>query len=350
MGEGGCGRVLTLDELEFKGAAAYDVMVCDQGGNADLRVLGRARSLRDMARIMGMGAVELFASAVYKKGLHVSDSTDEVIRTTKMLQAIARVPKGRRAWATVARTMPLLQTRDSKAIIVALRDCRDPNVMMPLYTRMQGSLFDIRDAVTGPDVLNAVRSVLDALAVLKEAGSHHRDVKDENVLWRTSSRGNVQYVLSDFGHIKIRPNENATASMKGTDGFMSPLMYSRDTSGKHLFQSHMFPYVDLVPEAVWQSYSVATIPASISPSQQLEKNDLYAVGIILYQTFHNMDSYHNGEMVRAFAQALVDGTGLWTIEDARIQMQALETKRHTYKRIKGTIKKLNGTSIPPSRR
>ena len=328
LGEGGCGRVLTMDELPFKGVA-YDVMTLGTTAGG-LRAVGRARSLRELAAILGMSAVELFATAVYKVSLHVSDSSDEVMRTAEMLRAVAQLPKSRGAWTTIARTLPLLQTRDS-AFAVALREVHadaDREVLMPLYARMHGSLFDLRGAIAGPDVLQAVRSVLDALAVLRDAGVHHRDVKDENVLWRMVG-SKAQYVLSDFGHLKSRPSQNATASMRGTEGFMSPLMYGRDKSAMEQYQSHMLSNVALNADAVWRSYH-APGPGRLSPSQQLEKNDLYAVGIMLYETFHGPDQGGHPDGVREFADALIDGSkarGLWTIAAARKRMQLFEKKK-----------------------
>lgn len=317
LGEGGCGRVLTLDELDFRDGAAYDVLVLDQG-DAGIRVAGRAGNLRDLARILGMNAVELFHSVVYKTGLHRLDGSDEVIRTSEMLRAIARL-NNRAALATVSRTLPILQIGKS-SFAIGLRDARNHDVIMPMYARMQGSLFDLRGVIDGPDVLEAVRAVLDAIAVLRESGSHHRDIKDENILWKMGKGGGVQYVLSDFGHIKINPTQTALASMRGTEGFMSPLMYGHDESAKRMYQSHMLKNVVLATDAIWNSYSPR--PGPLSPSQQLEKNDLYAVGIILFETFNGPDKggYKDFERVRAFAHALVDGSkrnGIWTIAKAR---------------------------------
>lgn len=323
LGEGGCGRVLTIDELPFKNRLSYDVMGVNIGGGG-LYVIGWAGSMRDLCRILGMNAMQMMASVVFKTSLNPDDSSDEVNRTTDMLTAVAQLRK-QAAWDTLARTTPMIQLRNG-SFAVALKEVRDKKDahLMPLYMRMHGNLYELRYTITIPDLLHAIKSVLDALCVLREAGVHHGDIKDENVLWRILGDGTASFVLSDFGHLKHRPHQNAAASLSGTEGFMSPLMYGRDTAAMRLFESHMrIPNVQIDAVAVWKTYQRT---GRLSPAQQFEKNDLYAIGIMFYEAFHPPNTPNKD--VLSLARSLVDGsknTGVWTVSDARKRLQLLLT-------------------------
>ena len=431
LGEGGQGRVNTLDELSFKGGAAYELLALDPAGGRIYEV-AVVRSLSELADLLGVGVLELVASAVYKVGAEPGDGDDEVRRTEAMVAAVAATPPPTADDAlllpptppplsTLLRFTTLLPMQNEQGmgkgkgkggkgphVALALRRVQQqqqqqqqqhdnakaaakhrskrsspklfaggfgglpppPREYYPLYRRMDGNLYEVRKMLTLHTKLRAVDAVLSALAVLRAAGAHHGDIKDENVLWRApyafapgsagSGTSDVEFVLSDFGHVKVKPT--TSPHMRGTPGFMSPMLYYPTNAAKFYSNTSALglPQGPLDMHDVWRTYDVATAPAAptaptasaapaaaaphakddggqtgLSPTEQFEKNDLYALGVMLAE---HLDDKADVAAV-AFARALVSGdrkAGIWTVRDARASLKRLlEAKAATARRTTG---------------
>ena len=76
---------------------------------------------------------------------------------------------------------------------------------------------------TEVELITILKQINSALAYLqKEKNIAHRDIKPENIL---IFENNI-YKLCDFGEAKISPNLKRENSLRGTEIYMSPLLYN----------------------------------------------------------------------------------------------------------------------------
>ena len=73
---------------------------------------------------------------------------------------------------------------------------------------------------TENELLNILRQLIQTLALLEKYNISHRDIKPKNILIT-----NGKYKLADFSDSKNVPEGRATLLLRGTEIFMSPLLY-----------------------------------------------------------------------------------------------------------------------------
>nr|MDT0665752.1 serine/threonine-protein kinase [Micromonospora sp. DSM 115978] len=85
------------------------------------------------------------------------------------------------------------------------------------YLRRNGQLSPAR-------ALDVVLGVLEALAVVHEAGIVHRDVKPENILIESDAQGGLRPKLTDFGISTLThsPRASRMTDVVGTPTYMAP--------------------------------------------------------------------------------------------------------------------------------
>lgn len=97
-----------------------------------------------------------------------------------------------------------------------------------------GELFDClvkRGKFTERDAADLIRSVASALAYLHDHGIVHRDVKPENILFRSKAQ-DADVVLVDFGIARaLRTPEEVLTSVAGSLGYAAPEILSRQGHG-----------------------------------------------------------------------------------------------------------------------
>ena len=71
------------------------------------------------------------------------------------------------------------------------------------------------------ELLNIARQLIQTLALLERYSISHRDIKPKNILIT-----NGIYKLADFSDSKNVPEGKATLLLRGTEIFMSPLLYN----------------------------------------------------------------------------------------------------------------------------
>ena len=247
-----------------------------------------------------------------------------------LLQRIAQ--SGRKAAVIMKHASPFVfepaSGRTPAHFVAAIAVGHDASaaVAYPVYTRMKGDLesfFDtFGETLRVDDVLNILMSTLHMLTAMKAVHAHHNDVKEANILYNLDcprgldpyhnwSRCHAKFALSDFGLVMFDADADASSGMyDGTGGYMSPLMYDRfaDFSSRH-FAEHLFP-----AKKVWASYYGNAQPTR---KQVMEKNDLYAVGVMLLFFDYDSDRTGRAKRIRRLAERLVLGRGgIWSVEDA----------------------------------
>jgi serine/threonine protein kinase len=166
--------------------------------------------------------------------------------------------------------------------------------------------------------------------------AHHVDIKEPNILYdvdcstdksnRQVTAGRlrrlggcqVRFALSDFGLIMLDPRRS-TPTDSGTPGFRSPLMYDNYHDFRNDYMSFMWHTAPGSPEDVWRSYEAARdspvtrvrtataksrvrtgvtksrrqqqllLLPKLTGAQRFEKNDLYALGVMLMYFDYDQD-------------------------------------------------------------
>ena len=91
------------------------------------------------------------------------------------------------------------------------------------------------------EIINILKQVVSALAYLQRRKIAHRDIKPHNIL---IFKGNV-FKVADLGEAKIINNANKQMTLRGSEMYMSPLLYSRHKYNKkdafhNAFKSDVF--------------------------------------------------------------------------------------------------------------
>jgi serine/threonine protein kinase len=183
-----------------------------------------------------------------------------------------------------------------------------------LFRRMQGTLLDFKrlQMPTVQHIINLMLTVLVVLERMHTMPAYHTDVKDENILFDTKcpegmvsanssikvdpKRCRIEFALTDYGLVVLNPSR---IHYRGTPGYISPLLYPLELAPSEdalEFKRNYFDQIEefLPAQAVLDSYSKARHALYMSrPSanqgvasavaihrRALEKNDLYAVGVI----------------------------------------------------------------------
>ena len=99
---------------------------------------------------------------------------------------------------------------------------------------------------TENELITILKQITSALVYLqKDKQVAHRDIKPENILIFNKSKKN--YKLCDFGEAKVEPDLDDCNSLRGTELYMSPVLYSNLKSGnkkvKHnIYKSDVFSF------------------------------------------------------------------------------------------------------------
>jgi hypothetical protein len=230
--------------------------------------------------------------------------------------------------------------------------CRRQRI--PVYRRMAGSLEKVDDPASlsrtglGGAAHAVAVTVLDAIEALLRSDAHHCDIKEENLMVGTGGGGSATgFALTDFGYLAVPPVD-VGVHYRGTLGCVSPLLYSPasgSTGREQFLVNHQTPEGVVRPAEVWASYEDdrrRRIRGRRAPlHDQLVKNDLYALGVMLARVFcrptpsHGLliQPPHVGDVrdvgavgavrarIRAFARALMMGRGgIWTVTEARAKL------------------------------
>ena len=335
LGQGGFGSVVTSDELtHMVGPHEMVVMLVVELGTGTVRespvtdVKLLLRQLRD------------------KIVLKITDDDNELSGNLSLLSRLAARMKHNKVSATVIdRTSPFFLHNGRKHFVAgfligtpaaqgAQYTLANVRMSIPVYRRMLGDLMDFYDrfgeVVTAQHVLDITMSTLYMLREMAAVRAHHVDIKEPNILYdiqcptesshRQVTAGHlrrlggcqVRFALSDFGLIMLDPRRD-TPTDSGTPGFMSPLMYERYDDFHNDYLSPMWHTAPGSPKDVWQSYEMVhsqtrvRTPAAksgirtgvtrgrqqlmpkLSGAQRFEKNDLYALGVMLMYFDYSQD-------------------------------------------------------------
>ena len=331
------------------------------GSSMSARKVGSAR--KPPPALAGPAVPALAGPAVPAKR---APDMSEFDRILVLARAIARGPRRQQKQqqqqqqsppavaATLGRTTTLLVV-DRRHLVVGIAiddsgggSCRRQRI--PVYRRMAGSLEKVVDPASlsrtglGGAAHAVVVTVLDAIEALLRSDAHHCDIKEENLMVGTNS-----FALTDFGYLSVPPVD-VGIHYRGTLGCVSPLLYSPasgSTGREQFLVDHQTPEGVVRPAEVWASYEDdrrRRIRGRRAPlHDQLVKNDLYALGVMLARVFcrtpsHGPNLRHlhlhlqgNPEAVgaagaarariRAFARALMMGRGgIWTVTEARAKL------------------------------
>jgi serine/threonine protein kinase len=259
----------------------------------------------------------------------------------------------------ISSLMPLYRSEDSVFLSV-----RTEAHLYPLYRYMHGNLvaFGMYYDATVGDVLDMTRAVLECCSMLQVFGGiHHCDIKPENVLFRVravraksappaadtheerSAHGTLsalvanrskklEFVLSDFGSAVSHPSMDDLRNVRGTGGYLCPLVHDTfpefNEEFDRLFRKYAtLPHSKFTAASVWASYAVQHAERSagtLDNDAAMAKNDMYALGAtILNFAFPPKLDY----LAKFAATLMVGGPGsIWKIGVAQAALDRVHRK------------------------
>lgn len=374
LGEGGFGRVRTMDDLA-EGKYTVDFVNIADGS---LHSVPSTRA--EVIKLLG-------SRAVYKEITHKSSGSNPPVRQTtprfvadfmkkwtadpsdeigreetakwSMLSEVMR--KGVR-FPPVNVLMPLYTKGDNVYLCV-----RTADRLFPLYKYMHGDMVTFGQFYkpTVAHVLGMVDAVLKCIEMLQIFGGiHHCDIKPENILFRVkgvkprasppaagssgerhvqdalaklvaSGKKTAEFVLSDFGSAVSSPTARDLRDARGTGGYMCPMMYDSFEDFRADYDDRLLRKYAVVPErhrngpvgsakGLWETFGehmkVRDTP-SFDPDAAMMKNDLFALGAMILNF-----AYPAPSPLEDMAVSLMDGTGIWSIAAAQGLFDAVRRK------------------------
>jgi hypothetical protein len=205
--------------------------------------------------------------------------------------------------------------------------------------------------------------VLECLSMLQVFGGiHHCDVKPENMLFRVRAvrakaapppfdsfeerrvhgllaslvadgGKKIEFVLSDFGSAVSQPELDELRDVRGTPGYLCPLVHDTYGEFKEEFEQRLFRKYAVLPAgrkfsapSVWASYGAhrkQRVAGTLDVDKAMMKNDLYALGATMLNFVYPREL----SFVADLGAALMLGderNGIWTISAAQ---DALDSAR-----------------------
>jgi calcium/calmodulin-dependent protein kinase I len=102
-----------------------------------------------------------------------------------------------------------------------------------------GDLFDrvcLKGSYDESNTADLIRAIISAVAYLHDHGIVHRNLKPENLLFRTPE-DNADLMITDFGLSRIMDEEqfHVLTTTCGTPGYMAPEIFRKSGYGKPVY-------------------------------------------------------------------------------------------------------------------
>lgn len=378
LGEGGFGRIRTIDDLpegkytvdyvNLRDGELHSVLVTREhivklfGNRVVYKEITHKSSVQQRHEPVIKNAAPRFIADFMKKWTENTDDDVGREETAKwsMLSEVLR--KGVR-FPPVDVLMPLYSKDDDVFLCI-----RTTDRLFPVYKYMHGDVVTLGQHYT-PTVNHIIAistAVLDCCEMLQVFGGiHHCDIKPENVLFRVRGvrprkssppefgssmerhehtvlseqvrkrKKTLEFVLSDFGSAISSPTARDLRDAIGTGGYMCPLMYDSFEDFRADYEDRLLRKYAVLPQRhikgpagtalrLWDSYAQPMKhrdQRDFDVDEAMVKNDLFALGATLLNF-----QYESPSPLEDLAIDLLDGMGIWKI--ARAQ-SALERIRST---------------------
>lgn len=210
-GDGTLTESLAFDEAadEFHAIPALQIpgfLVCDKIGHGGMGMVYRARQL-SLQREVALKVLtpELMGDASALARFHHEAKLAGALTNSHILPLFDIVEAG----GAPVLVMPYIAGRNLAEIIAEHRDAR---------TRLSGAALAAHDRAFLSRMLPLLDQLLEAVAVIHDAGIWHRDIKPSNLL--VDAHGHLW--LADFGLAQLGRDTTAGGKALGTPGYMSP--------------------------------------------------------------------------------------------------------------------------------